>query len=331
MLKKTTLAVIGLAASSFASAGTMGPVCTPGNVTVPCEANRWDLGLQALYLQSVYSASKAFQLVLPAAPSPATALVGIRNNWDWAFRAEGSYSFKTGNDLSVDWMHFRSANGIAGYVTDLFLPVGGAVVPLVSDEQIANRNRLDQVNVVLGQHVDAGAVDNLRFYGGMQYANLQTNVVNYFTTPLPQFLAPITSVNLFNNADFKGFGPVVGIDYSYDITDAISVTANGSASILYGTSRYNLGFLADPLEVILASVYGSAKTIVPTVAAKLGLNYGYTMANGVVNVEGGYQVLNYFNVLQTQAITPVNVNNLVTKSNYGLYGPYFGVKYSGNA
>ena len=31
MLKKTTLVAIGLAVSGFATAGSMGPVCAPGN------------------------------------------------------------------------------------------------------------------------------------------------------------------------------------------------------------------------------------------------------------------------------------------------------------
>jgi hypothetical protein len=330
MLKKTTLAVIGLAASGFASAGSMGPVCTPGNVTVGCDANRWDLGVQALYLKALYGPEKATQII--AEPD----FNQLKNDWNWGFQAEGSYHYSTGNDVTVDWTHYSSDNSLGVFNGALLFPTPKGPLFIPSPYQIANQNKFDQVNVVLGQHVDVSAVKKMRFYGGMQYANIQSIITNYFSNTLPGAFSPITSVNVFNNSDFKGFGPVLGIDYSYDITSELSVTANGSGSILYGTSRINSGYIGLPVNVVVSgtTTYSALKSMVPSLEAKLGLNYAYTMANGVLNFNGGYEIVDYFNALQTTLVKPGFIISAVDTSittNYGLYGPYLGVKYIGNA
>ncbi|KGP62332.1 membrane protein [Legionella norrlandica] len=319
MFKKTSLALLGLAASSYVSAGTMGPVCTPGNVTVPCEARAWDLGIQALYLKSVYDADRAYRQV-QILPDRYEDVHG----WDWGYRLEGSYHFNTGNDVTINWTHYSdyvSPNGLIGSV---------AVFPINFPYSVTGiyKNRFDQVNLVVGQHADFGLVKNIRFYGGLQYAKIDVDDTNYYATIFP-VLGP---VQLFDNTDFNGLGPVWGIDYSYDLTSAFSVTANGAASILYGTGRYNLGyaaFPAGPNGAIVNSIYASKKMIVPSLEAKLGLNYAYNMPQGVLNIEGGYQVMNYFNALHSQFLQTITTS--LANSDYGLYGPYIGVKYLGNA
>lgn len=317
MLKKTTLAVIGLIASGFATAGTMGDVCTPGNVTVPCEANQWDFGIQALYLKAIYGDARSS--VIFALDQPAE----LKNKWNWGFNAEGSYHYGPGNDITIDWTHYSSNTDQDGLVGLIPVP------PLVATFSMSNENRLDQINVVAGQHTDVGLFKKIRFYGGMQYADLQVNVTDFFPSFRIAAIGANSPIEFFDNTDFTGFGPVVGIDYSYNITPAIKVTANGSGSLLYGTTRYNAGYLATNNGLVLTSRYRALKTIVPTVEAKLGLNYEYNMAQGVMNFEGGYQVTNYFNALQAQPLQIILAP--VSTINYGLYGPYLGVKYLGNA
>lgn len=319
MLKKTTLAVIGLAASGFATAGTMGPVCTPGNVTVPCEARQWDLGAQALYLESIYGANKAYENSIFD-----DRLHDVLDDWDWGYRIEGSYHFNTGNDISMDWTHFSNftfgPTGLLGVATN-------GVTPVFTTFDLIHRVKFDQVNLTGGQHVDVGLVKKMHFYGGLQYVNLQVNTTNAYPVGIPAL--GIAAEHLSDNSDVKALGPTIGIDYSYDLfMSGLSITANGSGSVLYGTSRYFNKYVGDPLEVTLTSIYGTKKAIIPSLEAKLGLNYAYALPQGVLNIEGGYQVINYFNALQTQQFQAIT--NPVVSVDFGLQGPYFGAKYVGN-
>lgn len=324
MLKKTTLAVLGLAASGFAAAGTMGPVCTPGNVTVPCEAKLWDLGVQALYLKQVFDASKAYQ----HDTVPFNGYRETNDEWDWGYRLEGSYHFNTGNDATATWVHYRNESERDGFVGRI--PIAGSLF-LVSPYRVDDSTYFDQVNVVLGQHADFGLVKKMRFYGGLQYANINDNAAGYFAnSPIQLVPSGITSVYQYEKSDFKGVGPVVGIDYSYNVTNEFSVTANGAGSILYGTSRFDYGYVGNPVGAVLVDYYGSKKAVVAGLEAKLGVNYAYAMPQGVLNLQGGYQVMNYFNALQTVGIGGY-ASPKIASSDYGLYGPYFGLKYVGNA
>lgn len=312
MLKKVTLAVLGLAATGFAAAGTMGPVCAPGNVTVPCEAKRWDLGVQGLYMNSIHGSDRGYRFIT------GNRFENANDDWDWGYRLEGSYHFNTGNDITISWMHLlnHNSNDLSGVA-----PTTGSTVPY----SLNNRDRFDQVNAVLGQFVDVSASKKMRFYAGLQYARIENDSTNRYALAIPQ--AQVTAVSLFDNSDFDGAGAVIGLDYAYNITNELSVTANGAGSILYGTGRYNAGVQLSPLEVTTQSVYASKKSIVPSLEAKLGVNYAYAMPQGILNFEGGYHVVNYFDALQSQA---QSLTDVVSSVDYGLAGPYFGVKYIGN-
>lgn len=321
MFKKITVAVLALAASGLASAGAMGPTCTPGNVTVPCATRLWDLGVQALYLRSVYSSEKSFLF------NESLFNKEVTNKWDGGFRLEGSYHFNTGNDVNINWMHYSTTINPTDYIGTLLLPIIPPPLQVAVPFELESKNRLDQVNVVMGQHIDLSMRDHMRFYGGLQYVNIQSTSNNFYTTEIITDLTGFT-FSFFDNTDYKGFGPVIGLDYSYDITHGLSLTANGAGSILYGTSRYHSGYVIDPVELIPLQVFYRKKGIVPSFEAKLGINYAHSMAQGVANIQIGYQVVDYYNVLQAQPyqflISPIR------SVDYALFGPYFGFKYVGN-
>lgn len=334
MYKKTTMAILGLSISGIAAAGMYSappaPTCVPGDVTVPCEAKKWDLGIQALYLRPVYDADRVYENV-----TSDHHYNHLDTDWDWGFRLEGSYHFSTGNDITMNWTHYDNDHSQGGFNGALLTPIPQITFPVSADFSQEYQNKFDQVNLVFGQHVDMGMVKNARFYGGLQYADIRLDTQNNYVTPanlLPIFnLAGITSISAYRNADFNGVGPVTGIDYSYDLSNSFSITANGAAAILYGTSRTSSGWIASN-GLMYRTLYGSKKAIVPELEAKLGVNYAHMAGEGVLNIQAGYQVMNYFNALQTSPlITVAGVIPAVKNTDYGLYGPYFGVKWIGNA
>lgn len=321
MLKKLALAIIGSTISSLAVAGMYSPApvptCIPGDVTVPCEARGWNLGVQALYLRPTYSAQKAYDL------NQAEGVNRVSPEWGWSYRIEGSYHFHTGNDLTMTYLHFDNDSILGSYLG--FIPFAFAAEPYFTKL----KNKFDQINLVLGQHTDIGAWQKIRFYGGVQYAKFRVDANNNFMViPAALRLRMVSGVNQYRDTDYYGVGPVMGVDYSYNLANGFSLTGNTATSLLYSISRYNSGYVVLPTGAVLLAFHHSQEAVVPSLEAKLGLKYAQEWPNGMLNLEAGYQTINYFSVLQTRrfvAFIP-HQNN----SNFSLYGPYFGAKWIGN-
>ena len=135
-------------------------------------------------------------------------------------------------------------------------------------------------------------------------------------------------IQQYRNADFNGGGPAIGMDYSVDLARGFSVTANAASSILYSSTRYAEGYIFAPTGLIRFIGNQSRKAIVPSLEAKIGLGYAHPCAQGVLNLEGGFQTLNYFSVFESRGNVGFNIHPHDT--NFGLYGPYFGAKWVGN-
>lgn len=310
-LKKTAVAVLALS-SSAAFAGTMGPVCTPGSVTVPCESTAWDFGVQALYIQAVYDADFGYNHY--TTNNNSITMGDNDQDWGWGFKLEGSYHFNTGNDFNVNWYHYSKT-------TDHRF--NGVVAPIDlidSNYSLSTKPRWDAVNLEFGQHVDFGDMKNIRFHGGAQFARIKTD------SNLHSNVA--TSVgSASSERRFNGFGPRVGADMSYDWGNGVSVYANSAAAVLVGTSKFNGASnlaLTGPVAPA-TSINGSKRALVPELEAKLGGKYTYAMASGDLTADVGYMWQNYFNA--NHLALPVLGS---AEADFGVQGLYFGLKWVGN-
>lgn len=309
-LKKTAVAVLALG-SSAVFAGTMGPVCTPGNVTVPCEKCAWDFGGYALYLEPAYT-NPDFTHVpfVPTVFNGTTTYRSVNSNpaWGWGFKIEGSYHFNTGNDFNLNWYHWsrstrNSYSGVVFADADPLLPVTTGVRRFGP--------RWDAVNFEFGQHVDFSEFDSMRLHAGVQYARVKHNIAlgGPGTNTAGVVVNPAYYVN--GHSTFNGFGPRVGADLNYAFGNGFAIYGNGAAAILVGNSGHREYIIRQTADGTRNDVYffGSRRTMVPELEAKLGAKYTYCMAQGDLSLDVGWMWANYFNVNQFRrvAVSPTGL------------------------
>jgi hypothetical protein len=320
-LKKTTMAILALGSSTL-FAGTMGPVCTPGNVTVPCPSTGWNVGGQALVLQVMTDQNVSFNAAFDPTSTPAFASLNTNLNaqWDWGFQIEGSYHFNTGNDITLTWYHLDTGwnnNNVAGP-----FPI---VAPTVT-AGLSFKNRWDAVNGEFGQYVDFSANKKIRFHGGFQFASIKRSVlagVDGLTGVLP---ITTDSVVLSGSKAYNGFGPRTGIDMNYVFGNGFGIYAKGAAAILVGNAQHGYDvatFDATGAPLAVLNLGGSRTTIVPEIEAKLGASYAYPLAQGDLILDAGYMWFDYIHALNPTVFQ-------ITATDFAAAGPYFGLKYVGN-
>ncbi|MGQ3889576.1 Lpg1974 family pore-forming outer membrane protein [Legionella sp. CNM-1927-20] len=313
-LKKTAVAVLALG-SSAVFAGTMGPVCTPGSVTVPCERMAWDFGVQALYLQPVVDHYAGFYLD----PLGGRHYNEIEPDWDWGFRLEASYHFGTGNDLNVNWYHFKSDDNHSSYLVfspEIIGTPGTPVLPAGNyPVSVSAEPEWDAVNVELGQHVDFGEFKDIRFHGGVQFVRIE-HELNVAAFPSPVSIIPAGTAAGYTR--FHGFGPRIGADMNFNLGNGLAIYGKGASALLIGESKFRDSVNA--LGTFTGTGYGERDALVPELEARLGVAYTYAMPQGDVTLDVGYMWINYFNAQHTS----------FTSSDFALHGPYAGLKWVGN-
>lgn len=305
-LRKTAVAVLALS-SSAVFAGTMGPVCTPGNVTVPCERTAWNFGADALYLEVMNN--DPYEYYAYPGTNGQTNYRDLANKYGWGFKIEGSYHFSTGNDINVNWYHVN-----ANRTVDLAGATYAGTTSVVDLGNATFKPRWDQVNIEVGQFIDFGEYKDLRIHAGAQYSNIQRKQFSNFSATTAGVSTPYFA---FQHLRYNGFGPRVGADLTYGFGNGLAVYGDAAAAVLVGTSKYDVSI--SPSSSTILNSYSSHRAVVPELDTKLGIKYDYAMPQGDLTLDVGWLVVNYFNARQ----------RYTTKGDVALQGLYFGLKYVG--
>lgn len=333
-LKKTAVAVLALG-SSAVFAGSMGPVCSAVNVTVPCETTAWAFGGKALYLQPTLGGSGVGTQTTFTDLAGVSQTLGQNPQYSWGFMIEGAYHFNTGNDLNVNWYHINrsSSRTLSAYGPITNTTPFATTAITGGPDSISVDPHWDAVNIEFGQHVDFGENKSIRFHGGGEYARLTGNSSFSGTRTITGTLVdgtPLaaTEANVVTNSPtYNGFGPRIGADMAYDWGNGLGIYANGAGSLLAGTSKFTRTLVNTSTTESFGTASaggttsGSATIIVPELEAKLGATYTYAMAQGDLTLDAGWMWVNYFNAVQSSG-TDV--------TDFGLQGPFIGLKWLGN-
>jgi hypothetical protein len=291
-LKKLTLATL-LLGSSTLFAGAMGAACLPGSVNLPCESTAWDFGIQALYLQKINQEYLQSRLV-----GVNTYYDDLDHDWGWGYKLEGSFHFNTGNDIDLNWYHFRKTSSQVLASTAPVVPFTYSVKP-----------QWDAINLELGQRVNFSEQTNIRFHGGAAYLRFIENK-SIYNNPVGQTRS--------NSTEFDGIGPRAGMDLSYDLGNGFGVYADGAGALFIGNGKFQDTVMGPfPTRYSL----GSKRTTIPGMDSRLGITYTYPMAQGLFSLDVGYLWAHYFDVNQNEFASE--------RENFGVQGFLAGAKWVG--
>ncbi|WP_058533828.1 Lpg1974 family pore-forming outer membrane protein [Legionella saoudiensis] len=313
------VAIIALMSSNIAFSGTMGTTCVSGLVTVPCRHSGWDLGAEALYLQPLYNKSLSYLGTNNNESGDVLGLVTNTPPWSWGFKLGASYYFNTGNDMSLSWFHLDKTSAQVNAENTI-----GFGFRSMTTNVTSFKPKWDAVNFEVGQRVNLGDFKIIRFYGGVQYANISTKIHNKDTLIVPGDYNKISMRT-------SNFGPRIGSDLSYNLGNSFSIFAKSAGALLVGVSTLNrtVGNIDFPETI---NNHAKNKTIIPEVEAKLGVNYSHSIGNSNLGLDIGYMWINYFNAQPVFIpFGPGYASDHIASSDFSVHGLFAGLKWAASS
>lgn len=345
MTKKISLALamLGLSAVAFAGAPGDQTVVPSGiNLVAPDSVGVWSIGLEAMYVEPTSNEFTYAQTdSVPVAPAVGSYWSNrqVDNEWQWGGTVDLTYMFPgNSRDVKLSWTHlFDSTSSNHTYLAagqTFFSPI-----TLAANSDLAGayakgsvKTQYNAVDLVFGQWIKIGDRLDLHPFGGLRWADVDTTYKQRFNSPVGA--AADDYVNSYGKmrSDFDGIGPRAGFDTAVHLGSGFSIVGTFAGSLLVGdindkTTVTNYTGAAGAAGNITS--YYSVKPnhdntrIVPELDARLGLDYMYAFTPSTsMNVQLGYQVVNYFDVTEGDFASAYNPNTTSSRENWGYQGPY---------
>ncbi|NNM59363.1 MAG: hypothetical protein HKM04_06060 [Legionellales bacterium] len=333
MRKTITIAlgIIGLSATAFAGEPGNNMVIPTGTLLIaPDSTGTWSFGLEALYMMSntnfQYASTGNVSLLAPPGPADVENQ-SVTNDWNWGVEADISYLFPgSSRDISASYTYLNQ-NGDDS-VSGAPLTVHGVNRPTFTTFANEATGDVDQTlnaaTLTFGQLMTIGNRISLHPFGGLQFADIDTSNKAVYYTEFPDPGDEFEIGNYKSTSDFEGIGPRAGIDTAIHLNQSFSIVGTFAGALLVGNMSsnfdYNRGFTPS-----FETDYNndSYTAVVPELDAKVGLDYLYAFNSATsMNIQLGYEFVDYFNAEDNDARDSWAVNSVNTATDFSYNGPY---------
>jgi hypothetical protein len=315
------LPMLGLSAVAFAGAPGNNMVIPSGiNLIAPDSTGTWMFGIEALYMQN----NENYQYAPPDGISP-TGIVhtqSVGNDWNWGVEADIGYMFAgSSRDVNLSYTHlgFEDSDSVTLPEIPPIFGVGSASGKIDQD--------LNAASLTFGQLFTVGQRVTLHPFGGVQFADIDSDFTSTFSFP---FTIGDTDTTLSStsklHSDFVGAGPRAGIDGAVHLGGGFSVVGTFAGALLVGNMDAKNTVTASVLGLTAQQVFNpdSYTAVVPELDAKLGLDYLFAFNPTVsMNAQIGYEAVNYFNAVVADVNDIQQINSINNTNDFNYHGPYF--------
>lgn len=318
----------------------------PNSVTLPQFDSGYMFGLTSLYLQPAATGGD-----LNYARDSNNRIRVVNPGYAFGYGINLAYLFaNTSNDVNLSYFHVDTSD------FDTIAAANGSIMPfdfpvIFADPTLQNLTSqintadatvnftLDQLNIGVGQYFDIG--NHWRFHAstGLGYADLQRDLItNYRGVISANNISPVPFLlSSDQKGNFRGFGPFIGLDSQYYLTQHFALVYQMAAEILVGRKHADINFTLNennsPQSSPQAVISTDLIQTVPNAEAKIGADYNWLFTDqSALTLELGYEVDKYFNannLLMTNLAFPQVISNSTTTITSNIHSTSDSMSFSG--